>query len=373
MFSIAFKMLNHRFVRLLVTIVGLSLLNLLSVSLIGVVIGWFTATSSIIRSANADIWVFSEQATAFDLATPIPLIRLYQVRSIPGIESADAMITEWSIWQAPNGHRSSIELIGLDHSLTGAPREMVAGEPAVVHRSHSVIVDQLYLEQLGVEKTGDVAEILNLRAEVQGISRGIRTFTASPFVFTSLKSAREYTQVRDDAITHVMARCQDGFSPEDLCRTIEREIPHVEALPSAEFARRTSLYWMSKTGAGLTVVLVAILGFCVSILVASQMLFFITHENRSVYATLLALGFSRYKLSRVAVYQGLQLGAASLVLSAAPLAIIIHASAETAVAVEMNVNALLTVSVAHLAACVGASLLSVRSVFMTNPVLAFHA
>jgi putative ABC transport system permease protein len=373
MFHLAFKMLRYRLVRLIITVAGLSCLFLLSAGTVGLLVGWCNTTSAIISGAEADVWVSSTHTTAFDYASPMPDIRLQQVRSVAGVATADAMISEWGLWQAPNGKRITVELIGLDASLTGAPAQMAHGDASVILRPDSVIVDEIYLDQLGVNGIGDEVEILNQRATVRGTCRGIRTFTASPFVFTSLRSARRYSGVYGDKdITHVMVRCQPGVLPADLCQRIENEIPYVDAMTSKEFARRTSWYWMLKTGAGTTVVLVASLGFCVSALVVSQILFSITHENLPVYATLLAVGFSQWKLSCAAVYQGLQLGLASLFPGGCGLILVTQMSAQSAVAVEMNPSVLVVLTSSHMAACVVASLLSVRSVFATDSTLVFR-
>ncbi len=48
----------------------------------------------------------------------------------------------------------------------------------------TVIIDSLYQDKLEIAGVGDTAEINGHRVRVVGITRGIRSFTTSPFVFT---------------------------------------------------------------------------------------------------------------------------------------------------------------------------------------------
>ncbi len=112
-----------------------------------------------------------------------------------------------------------------------------------------MIVDQAYLVPFGVSQLDDEFELSGYLAVVRGISDDVRTFTASPFVFTSLQQA------------------------------IAAAIPNVEVLTTKEFSQRTILYWMIETGVGLTAVITAILGMAVSAVVVSQTLHTLTQEH----------------------------------------------------------------------------------------------
>ena len=256
--------------------------------------GWCNTTSAIIRHTDADIWIMAEQTPAFDYGTAIPRQRVYQARSIEGVEWAEGMVMAWNVWQRKDGRRVNVELIGLDRSSVGGPWNMMEGKVEDVHLPDGVIVDELYLSLLGIHQVGDEAEMFDKRAVVRGVSQEIRTFTASPFIFTSLRSAINYDKrYHPDEVTYVLVRCSEGYNPHDVAASMKEAIPHVEVLTTEEFSIRTVKYWMLETGIGITVVLTAILGVLVSVMVASQTLFTVTQENSGNYATLLALGFSR--------------------------------------------------------------------------------
>lgn len=112
---------------------------------------------------------------------------------------------------------------------------MHAGDVEQVHLPESVIVDEMFAGTLGVDAVGDEVEILGNRAVVRGLSSRVRTFTAAPFVFTSIRSAIAFDRRnREDEVTYVMARCMPGESPEEVARRIREEVPHVEVEMTCE-------------------------------------------------------------------------------------------------------------------------------------------
>ena len=71
-----------------------------------------------------------------------------------------------------------------------------SGTQDALKESDNVIIDELYKEKLGVDHVNQVVEINGRRARVVGFTRGIRSFTTSPYVFTSFKNAQNYTSAR---------------------------------------------------------------------------------------------------------------------------------------------------------------------------------
>jgi putative ABC transport system permease protein len=374
MWWISLRMLVHKRLRCVLTIVGLAALFFLSAAQVGLLVGWCNTTSAIIRHSEVDLWVMTPLTPAFDYGSPIPLNRVYQVRSVPGVAWAEGMLMDWSMWQRPDGRRISVEIVGLDESSVGGPWEMAAGQASYVHRPDSVIVDQAFAQQLGVKKVGDDVELYGRRAVVRGFSRNVRTFTASPFVFTSLRSARRFDQrYDDDEITYVLARCAGGQDPQTVKRAIAEQVPDIEVCTTSEFANRTISYWMLETGVGITVVITAVLGFGVSAMVVSQTLFTVTNDYLPHYAMLSALGFHRYRLVSIVTIQSLVLGGCALLLGGTAFMYAARASASTSVPLETTPEISAGVSAAFLTSCLLSSFLSVRSVASVDPATVFRA
>ncbi|MCI0457591.1 MAG: FtsX-like permease family protein [Gemmataceae bacterium] len=374
MFVIALRMLLHKRSRFALTAVGIGVAFFLTAAQTGLLIGWCNTTSALIRHANVDVWVMAPRNPAFDYGTAIPRQRLYQARSVAGVAWAEGMILTFGYWQRPDGRRVNVELVGLDDSSVGGPWDMRVGRRDSVHAPHTVLVDELYRDLLDVGAVGAETELFGRRAVVGGLSRGVRSFTTSPFVFTSLKSVVRYDpRYRDDELTYVLVRCAPGHSPETVRDALAREVPHVEALTTREFAVRTMRYWMLGTGAGITVVLTAVLGLIVAAVLISQTLFAITQDHLANYATLLALGFSRGQLVAGVLGQSLVLGVVGLLLGGALFGCVARVSAATAIPVEMTGPALAGLLAICLGCCLLASFVSVRSIFRVDPVLVFRS
>lgn len=367
-------MMLHNRTRLILTILGVAIAFFLVVAQSGLLIGWINTCTAIVRHADADLWVMSEKAPSFDYGTAIPRQCLSQVRSVSGVDWAEGLFVAWNIWHRQDGKQVNVQLVGLDKRCIGGPWKMLEGETSCILQPHTVIVDDLYRSALGFERVGQEFEMIGRHARIGGISSGVRTLSASPFVFTSLKQAIQYDRrYRDDEITYVMARCAEGADPVAVQQEMQRRMPRMEVLTTAEFAKRTALYWMLETGVGITVVVTACLGLAVSIGITSQTLYAITQEHLSNYATLLALGFRRGRLVRMVLAQSLLLGLAGVAGGSVLFFPAAWLSARTPIPLETTPLVFASLVIVSLVSCGVAALMSVRTIFHIDPVKVFHS
>ena len=373
MTRIAWRMLAHRPVRLLATWAGLGFLFFLAAAQVGLLVGWCNTCSAIIRHADADVWVLAEGTSALDYGSGIPEQRLYLARGVPGVARADPMIMTWSTWQRPDGRRLNVALVGLDATGNGGPWVMRDGDRDRVHLPDGVIIDELYLKLLGVTGTGDEVEMYGRKAVIRGVSREIRTLTASPHVFASMDGARRYDpRYAADEITYVLVRSASGHTPEAVRDRLRAELPHVEVLTAREFAVRTMRYWMLGTGLGITVVLTAVLGLAVGAVVTSQTLFTVTQEHIRDYATLSAVGFGRGRLLGCVVVQGLVLATGGVLIGSALFAVASTVSARTAIPLDMLPVVYAGLVGASVASSLGGAVVSLRLVSRVDPASVFR-
>lgn len=248
------------------------------------------------------------------------------------------------------------------------------GTPDVVHLPSAVIVDDVFRSRLRVANVGEEIELQSRRAVVRGFSTGVRSFTASPYVFTSLKSAIRYDRrYRDDQVTYVLVKCDEHCDPAEVKAQLAAELDDVDVLTTGEFARRTTVYWMLETGAGITVAITALLGLIVGTVVTSQTLYSLTQNHLKEYAVLLALGFSRMQLAIIAAWQSLLLGASGVAIGALGFFASANYSANAQITLETTPLVFRALVAVSLGCSLAASLLSVRSIFAVDPVHVFHA
>jgi len=366
-------MLFHNHLRFAMTVIGIAIAFFLAAAQIGLLVGWINTNSAIIRHAGVDIWVMAEETRAFDYGTAIPRHRVQQVSSVPGVVWAEGMLMGWATWQHPAGKRINVEIVGLDSSHAGGPWQLISGHIDNIEQPETVIIDELSYDVLGLRELGDEAEIEGNRVILGGVSRGVRTFTAAPFVFTSIENALKYSPYyKDEEIAFVLAKVEPGVDPGVIRDRIAREVANVEVLTTAEFAERSVKYWMLETGVGITVIITAALGLLVGAVIMSQTLFAITQDHLGNYATLLALGFHQKTLRRIVLTQSLSLGGLGIITGSILFILACNASARTPIPLETTPLVSTGLVVFSLLCCIAASWFSIRAIFKLDPVMVFH-
>ncbi len=372
--KIAYRTLLHKKTRLAFTVLGLAILFLLSAAQIGLLIGWINTITAVMAHTDADVWVMAQNTASWEFGTSIPRHRIYQTRNVKGVAWTQGLYVGWSMWQRPDGKRLNVQVIGLDQYSIGGPWSMREGKVDCVHLSDSVIVDELFLDTLGVKQLGEEFELqTHKKATVRGISREVRTFTASPYIFTSMRTATKYdASYKIEDTTYVLVKCLPGVDPTQVARAIQAEVPGVEVLTTRELMTRSVVFWLIGTGMGLIVIMTAVLGVVVSAVVSTQTLYNITQDHLGNYATLLAVGFSRRQILTCVMLQGLGLSAAGVLLGSSGFCVLSILSGRTAAPVEMTPTLFAgLISIAVCCSLLG-SFLSVKSILHLDPSIVFR-
>ncbi len=190
---LARRNLFHDKVRFAVTLTGIVFALVLIIIQFGLFLGFTTTTSNNIDHSNADLWVVFHGVGYFDTGRNFSERKFYQVLSTPGVAQAEKYMQAFARWKRPDGRVENVQAIGFHPgSGMGEPWNVVQGSTADLKEEDSVIVDELYRDKLGVQKIGDRIEIGDHRARVVGFTRGIRSFTTSPFIYAKFKNSLDY-------------------------------------------------------------------------------------------------------------------------------------------------------------------------------------
>ena len=301
---LAWRNLRHDRVRFAVTLTGIVFSVLLSAIQLGLFVGFTRATSEVITHSGADVWIRSRGVTHLETAAPFLERRRHQVLQVPGVASADPHIVRFGNWTRPDGAIEGILLVGLDlESGIGRPWRLVRGRVEDLEQADAVIVDELYAAKLGITAIGDTAEIQGVRARVVGFTRGIRSFTTAPPVFTRHAQAQRYLGLPADQTMYLLVRGTAGADAAALARRIEAAVPDVTAQTTADWRAAQQYYWMFGTGAGVTVLIAAGLGLLVGVVVVAQTIYAATVDHIREFGTLKAMGATNGYIYRVIVEQ----------------------------------------------------------------------
>jgi putative ABC transport system permease protein len=369
---LAQRNLFHDKVRLTVTLTGIVFSVVLIVVQLGLFFGFTTATSNLIDHSGADLWITSKNVPYVEQGVAFSERKLNQVRAVPGVADAQKIIAHWTQWKRHDGGEDSVQIVGInvDDNLE-RPWNLVQGRVEDLKSPDAIILDELYKQKLGVTRVGEVFEIGGHRARVVGFTRGIRSFTTSPYVFTTFKNAQNYTGMREDQTLFILVKVARGASLEQVRRGLLDHIKDVEVLTTGEFSQMTTFYWMFTTGAGVAVLMAAVLGLVVGFVVVAQTIYATTMDHIHEYGTLKAMGAPNSYVYKVIMKQAAISAVIGYVLGMIFSGFVVHASQAGGAAILMPPSMAVGMFFVTLLMCVGAALVSINKVTRIDPAMVF--
>jgi putative ABC transport system permease protein len=369
---LAQRNLFHDKVRLTVTLTGIVFSVVLIVVQLGLFLGFTTATSNLIDHSGADLWITSKNVPYVEQGVAFSERKLNQVRAVPGVDDAQKLIARWTQWKRHDGGQDSVQIVGINvDDPMERPWNLVQGSVQDLKSPDAVILDELYKQKLGVANVGEVFEIGGHRARVVGFTRGIRSFTTSPYVFTTFKNAQNYASLREDQTMFILVKVAPGANLEQVRRDLLSNVKDVEVFKTSEFSRMTTFYWMFTTGAGVAVLIAAVLGLVVGFVVVAQTIYATTVDHIREFGTLKAMGAPNSYVYKVIMKQAAIAAVLGYVLGMIVSVFVVHGSQKGGAAILMPTSMAVGMFFLTLTMCVGAALVSINKVTRIDPAMVF--
>lgn len=302
--TLAFRNLFHDRIRLAVTLVGI----LFSIVLVAVQLGLYLGASNMITAnidhAKADLWITAFGAKSFEdggmLLTPR---ERHQALATPGVKAVIPLVVRFAEWRKPEGGSTRVVLVGTDAEDGGlVPFNLVEGTWEDIKAPEAIAVDKSYFNELGIKGMGDTAQIANGRVRVRALTDGVRSFTQSPYAYTTLNRSRSLFGDTDNT-TFYLVQLQPGANVEKVRKDLAGRLEGAEVLTQQEFRDRSLKQWLFRTGAGVALIGGALLGSLVGTVIVAQTLYSSTKDHLSEFATLRALGSSSGYIHKVILAQ----------------------------------------------------------------------
>lgn len=303
--TLAFRNLFHDRVRLAVTLVGI----LFSIVLVAVQLGLYLGSSYMITAnidhAKADIWITAYGAKSFEdgglLLTPR---ERHQALATPGVKAVIPLIVKFAEWRKPAGGSTRVVIVGTDAEDGGLePWALVDGTWEDIKAPEAVAVDKTYLKDLGINGMGDTSQIATGRVRVRALTDGVRSFTQSPYAYTTLNRARSLIGLDGERTTFYLVQLEPGADVKAVQQDLRGRLEGTEVLTQEEFRDRSLKQWLFKTGAGVALIGGALLGSLVGTVIVAQTLYSSTKDHLNEFATLRALGSSSGYIHQVILMQ----------------------------------------------------------------------
>ena len=301
--KLAIRNLLHDRARFLVTLVGV----LFAVVLLAVQLGLYLGARKMIvgmaEHTQGDIWIAAYGANSFEQAPILTGRERFLALSVPGVASVTPLVVSFSGWRKPDSGSVNVIVIGAEKGQGSVePWDIVEGAAAPTLQD-GVIADRTYTRILGISGVGATAEIAGQRVRVEGLTNGIRSFTTSPFIFTSLKKAREILSLPPDQATFYTIKVLPGANPTQVKQELAAKMPNVSIYTKAEFLKLNLDFWLFGTGAGVALLGGALLALVIGTVIVAQTLYSSTKDHLTEFATLRALGSSSLYMHKVILVQ----------------------------------------------------------------------
>ena len=359
--------------RFVATIIGIVFSIVLVMIQMGLFLSFERMVTTMIDHAQADLWVVPFGTKCFEDPSLLDEQARTQALAVSGVEEAIPVVIGFTDWSVPGGGTTPVFVVGSSVSAYGLhPWNFVKGNLADLSVPHAVAVDQTYFSRLGVTQIGDSTEIREQKAEVAAITNGIRSFTTTPYVFTTLDRAQAYTASPPNKVSYFLVRVAPGADAAGVRQQLLAHLSKVEVLTPAEFRERSRAFWLFGTGAGAALFAGALLGSIVGTVIVAQTLYSSTKDHLREFATLRAIGSSSMYIHKVIICQALISAVVGFSLAAGIGLIIVKSTAETALPIVMTPELTLGLFLLTVLMCVVSAVSAIVQVLRIDPAAAFQ-
>lgn len=373
MLWLALKTLFHEKGRLFITVLGITVSTILTITQIGMYFGFMGDATSIIRHTDADICIVSKNVQTVDFAKPFPEERSNRVNSLPNILSSEKIILTWGFLKLANGGQEQVQIIGYNPDTgTGRPWVMAEGTPHDVKGGRYMIADKTSESRLGKLEVGSIWELTEKRFRLVGLSNGMKSFTTSPMLFMSYNSAQSLMRSPGQT-SFIVARVKDKEKLDETVKTLQSMMKENDVYSRDDFIMKTVMYWTVQTGMGMAFFLTAVLGLTVGGAIVGQTIYANTMEHLREYGTLKALGASNWDIDTIILSQagisaiiGYVSGSVFILLSKDSLV-------KAGVTIFLSPMLFAVLFIVILLTCLLSASFSVRKVRRLDPVMVFRA
>jgi len=339
---------------------------------LGLYLGFGRMVTTMIDHASGELWIMPAGTKSFEDPSPLDERKRFAALSVKGVTDVTAVVIGFAEWRLPSGSTTPVFVIGSDVRAPGLhPWNVIAGNSEALSAPNTVAVDQTYFDRLGVKGLGATAEIRDQKVEVVAVTKGIRSFTTTPYVFTSLDRARSYTGTSAAKATFLLVQLAPNADAENVRTTLRASLKDVEVLTQTEFHDRSREFWLFDTGAGAALFAGALLGMIVGTVIVAQTLYSSTKDHINEFATLRAIGSSGRYIHTVIIWQALINAVIGFSIAAAIGLVIVHMTAEAALPILMTPGLTIGLFALTVFMCVISAVSAIIKVMRIDPAMVF--
>jgi len=366
---IAWATLAHDRTKLAGSVAGVAIAATLTFVQLGLFAGFRAACSAAISHTGGDLWVMRRGVQVFDEAPPLydgvrPIVAAHPcVTKVRGVVLAQVPV------KTPDSAPSGAFVVGFEPAQASiVPWQVVRGLPGDLEAPVRVAVDEFDLRRLGLPDNpiGARINVGGLNGRVAVLTTGLKTFTLSPYMFSSITNVRAMLDLTEGQSNFWVADLRDSSCAEGAIRFISAR-GDLDVHTTADFIQQSEDYWLESSGAGAILKFGSGLSLLIGGAVVAQTLYALTRDHAKELAALKALGTTMWELTRFVLWQAGMLTALGTLLGAGLTQIIHVVGFSRGMNVVVNAHTVLTGVACMLAVCVVSSSLALRAVRKISP------
>ena len=351
--------------KLIASLLGVALASTLGFVQVGLYRGFERSSSTIIDNVGGDVWAMPSGLEVIDYAQIVSVGPRNLLLSHPCVADVRALMYGFAIMQLASGTRLTALVVAVEPRPGRViPWNVAAGDADDLAQPLRISVDRGDLKKLELAQSpiGSTLEINSREVTVAAMTEGIRSFTLSPYLFTSMTNARRLLGLGENEAMYYVVDLADRACGPRLADWMKRQ-PDVQLLDTAAWSRKTQDYWVGGSGAGAALLFTAVLGLFVGGVIVGQTLYSMTKEHLLELATLKALGARPWELARFVLWLVAFLAAVGVVSGFAAALLLKHVLLSAGLTVVVSPGTVGLSVLGTLAMCLLASVTSLTAVF----------
>ena len=375
---LAWLQLTREKTRLLVALAGIAFAVILMLMQLGFRDALFDSAVRIHHQLKSDIFILNSESLSLIELKEFSQRRLYQTLGIPGVESVSPIYIGYGSWKNPQtGGKRSLMTIGIDleHNVLDLPA--VKRNLPALREDDSVLFDSESRPEFGdiakllKQKSRVTVELEDRRVTVKGLFNLGASFGSDGTAITSdLNFIRIFNEQRSKGLIDIGAiSLKKGASTAQTIQEIQKSLPQdIQVLSKAQFIELEKSYWRGSTAIGFIFTIGAILGFVVGTVIVYQILYADVTDQLVEYATLKAIGYSNFYLSKLVFQEAVLLSILGFIPGFAICLQLYQGAREgSGLPLEMTLKRSLTVFFLTILMCAISGLIAMRKTRSADP------
>ncbi len=305
---LAWRQLRAEPVRLLAAAAGVMFACVLVLMQLGFRSALYDTATALPQAMQAELFLIHPLTTALFRPEPLPRVRAYQTLAVPEVADAVPIYLAQAAWRNPvTGSHRSIQLVGFDVAAGAVGISGLADLAEKLKRTDTVAFDAWSRPEFGpigkLLSAGSPvrAQLANHQIDVVGTVTLGPSFGADGNVVMSETNFRRIlpqTQAGNPSL--IAVRLKPGADPAAVRFRLLQILPgDVSVVTHAELVQWERNYWDNTTPIGFIFAFGSLMGLIVGMVIVYQILFADVSSHLREYATLKAIGFTDFHLSRV--------------------------------------------------------------------------